>query len=107
MQNQWILKVSDHGSSRDGVGGGVAAAPGADHILTGGENVDDGTVVGEGCASVGDGRSTNSDSVGNMGRASVGGIDVRVSGCDLCRELKKCCEVDNQACLLSCEHQRQ
>lgn len=41
-----------HGSTGDGVGGSGGANPGRKDILTGSEDVDNGTIVGEGGAGV-------------------------------------------------------
>jgi hypothetical protein len=62
---------------------GGAADPGADDVLAGGEDVDDRSVVGEGCASIGDRSSTDSVGTGSAGRGCGSSINVRVSSSDL------------------------
>lgn len=84
------LKVQDkasnvrggHGGSRDGVGGSVGADPGGEDRGAGGEDVEDGAVVGEGRAGPVGGDGADGDGRGSRGGRGVGGIDVAVAGGD-------------------------
>ena len=57
-------ELSYHGGTRDGPGRGGAADPGADDVLSGSPDIDDGTIVGEGGPGVTNGGRTNGDNVG-------------------------------------------
>jgi len=71
---------SSHGSSRNGVG--AVARPGRKDIDTGSKNVDESAIVGEGGAYIAAIGSTDGEGSGFGGWRVVGGIGVRVTGCD-------------------------
>lgn len=60
-----------HGSTGDGVGGSGGANPGRKDILTGSEDVDNGTIVGEGGAGVALVDRSNRQSVRSGSRAGI------------------------------------
>lgn len=60
----------------------VAADPGADDGLSGCEDIDNGTEVGERSLGIANGGGTNGDSAGSAGRRGVGSVDVGVSSSD-------------------------
>ena len=62
---------------------GGATDPSTDDILTGCENVDDSTVVGERGPGISNSGGTNGVGRGCTGGTGVGGVDIGVSSSDL------------------------
>ena len=71
-----------HRGTGDGGGAGGAADPGREDGGAGGEDVDDGAVVGEGRAGIRGGGGTDSAGRGGRGRGVVGSVGVVVTGGD-------------------------
>lgn len=71
-----------HGSTRDGVGGAVAANPGGLDVGARGEDIDNGAVVGERGPGISVGGGADSDGGRSRGRRVVGSVGVVVTGSD-------------------------
>ena len=85
-----------HGGSRDSVGCGGAADPGADDILTRSEDVNNGTEVREGGTGVSDGGCSDGDGRRGAGRGSGASVSVRVTSSDL-QELVRLVQTQSRA----------
>lgn len=73
---------SCHGGSRDVVSGRGGSNPSGDDVLSRSEYVNNGTVVGEGCTSIGDGGCSDGYDLGGTSGRSGAGVRVGVSGGD-------------------------